>query len=249
MKWFSSVLWSSWEAFQKQIRNTFKIKTSTFWHLKWHRTSCPIADQLFLEPSLWRWLPVLYHSSFPWVPCTLPRPAEQPDSLHRVHLFTVFLLLSPAISLKERPGLPIFIFSDWRPDSKPSLINACWTNECMSLECLFPSSWSWQFLHEAGPPYTKDTPHSRFDSERIDFWECHYLRDLGFLVICNVQCPLLVLGFQNLPVMTLFSSLVSIQVLITFSLFLLENCEYVWLFSCYLTIGRWRKTSSLFSTF
>lgn len=100
-------------------------------------------------------------------------------------------------------------------------------NECMNLGHKFPPLRSPQSLHEAGPPNTKDTPHCRFDSERVGFPECHCLRALCYLVICNVKRPLLAVGSQNLPVMALFSSLVSIWLLMTLGQFLLENYKYI----------------------
>lgn len=115
-----------------------------------------------------------FQSSQPAAPCAL---------------FIVFLLISPLISLRAGPGLLIFIFPNRGQTLIKRVMNEC-MHVCMNFE-KFPPTWSWCFLHGVGPPCIKDKPHARFDLERIGFPESHHLRDLCFLVICNVWHPLL----------------------------------------------------------
>ena len=168
-----------------------------------------MADQLFLEPSLWG--RALCFISQQFSPNALhPAQTSRTTSLTVPRVFLHCLSSpSPVIALRLGPGLSIFVFPNWGRDSKEAIINVHWMNECMNLEHEFSPSWSWQFLHETGPTYTKDAPPSRLDSERIDFSRVSPVE--GPLLPGHLQMASPCSGSQKPPAVTLFSSTVCLQ--------------------------------------
>lgn len=103
---------------------------------------------------------VFYHRDFPWMSRALPRLPEQPAPLHHIDLFTVFLLLSPPISLRAGPVLPIFIFPNRGPDLKQALINVCWMNACTY-------AWIWKSSFSRGADRSCMTPGHRVSKTHL----------------------------------------------------------------------------------
>lgn len=114
----------------------------------------------------------------------------------QTHCTICICSLSPVISLRTEPSLSISVFPNWGRGSMQPLINVGWIMN--DLETYIPSLMERQFLQEAGSSDTKDTPPSRFNSERTDFPGCHHLRDLCFLVICNANVLFLLVALRTL---------------------------------------------------
>ena len=146
----------------------------------------PHCRSAFSEPGLWWCALCFYHSSFLCMPCTPPGfPSSRPHCAGCTYLFVVFLLLS--LASPRGQGL-VFPFWYVLIEHLTPLPNVRGMNECMHLEHKFPPSWSWTFLHEAGPPCTKDIPHSRFNAERIGFYRMSPFGGSLLPGHCNAQC-------------------------------------------------------------